>query len=439
MRAVVITHDVADFDAIASAVAVRKLYPHAQLVRRKVEAPSVRRFLALHRNRFDFVAADTIAWDEVTTCICVDVRDRRRLLPEFERLLARIDAGDVELVLYDHHPSSPHDVAYSQGVVRPAGAAVTLVLEALQAQGLTLSPEEATLCALGIHADTGSLLFPQTTLADVDALRLTLAQDAHLDVVRSYLAPSLTDDQRQLLIEVLSGAQERHVGGQAMQWVQLVRKRAVSGLSAVVAEALEVLGASSLFVAVEVAGQKTQIAARSREGGVDVGRALRPLGGGGHACAAAATVASSGARAEEALFFVLSGLEGAVPRVRDIMSHAVFVLDAHASLREAHRLLEQWGCIGAPVVRAGAVVGVLSVRDIDRARHRGDSLDVPVAGRMSAPAIVADPQTPLADALELIGTKGIGRVPVVDQGKLVGIVSRGDILGALYHRDVQPA
>ena len=54
-----------------------------------------------------------------------------------------------------------------------------------------------------------------------------------------------------------------------------------------------------------------------------------------------------------------------------------------------------------------------------------------VREHMSAPAIVVSPDTPVAKAMEILRSRRIGRLPVVDDGRLVGIVSEPDLLRAM--------
>jgi tRNA nucleotidyltransferase (CCA-adding enzyme) len=89
---------------------------------------------------------------------------------------------------------------------------------------------------------------------------------------------------------------------------------------------------------------------------------------------------------------------------------------------------------GAPVVRDGAMIGVISARDVERARRAGE-LARTVGSYMSHHVKSISPAEPLEDALALMSAADIGRLPVVDgAGRLVGIVSRSDIMRRLYQQ-----
>ena len=87
--------------------------------------------------------------------------------------------------------------------------------------------------------------------------------------------------------------------------------------------------------------------------------------------------------------------------------------------------------IGAlPVVEGGQIVGIMSERDVIYClrEHGAEALDWPVSRVMSAPAITADPTTPVLSALGLMTQRRIRHLPVVDGGRIIGIVSIGDLV-----------
>jgi CBS domain-containing protein len=142
-------------------------------------------------------------------------------------------------------------------------------------------------------------------------------------------------------------------------------------------------------------------------------------------------------------------------RVEDIMSTEVTVARPDMSLKEAARLLVEHGVSGLPVVSdAGEVVGVISETDLlphsaDPPRRRRAlarllerdgraALDSParvVADAMSAPAITVEAFWTIPGAAHVIRERGIKRLPVVRAGRLVGILSRADIVRAFARSD----
>jgi tRNA nucleotidyltransferase (CCA-adding enzyme) len=114
------------------------------------------------------------------------------------------------------------------------------------------------------------------------------------------------------------------------------------------------------------------------------------------------------------------------PLARSLMSFPVRTVRPETTIAAAHRFLLRYGHSGL-VVEAGQVVGMISRRDIEIALHHGFG-DAPVAGHMATDLKTIAPDTPLSEIEALLVTYDIGRLPVMEQGRLVGIVTRTDVL-----------
>lgn len=122
--------------------------------------------------------------------------------------------------------------------------------------------------------------------------------------------------------------------------------------------------------------------------------------------------------------------------VRDFMTTKVVTITEDETLRTADLRFRQGRFRHLPVVRDGTVVGVVSDRDI-RALRDLDVPDLPavmerrrVRDVMRSPAIVASPGDPLEQAARLMYERKIGCLPVVEDGRLVGIVTTSDVFRA---------
>jgi CBS domain-containing protein len=139
----------------------------------------------------------------------------------------------------------------------------------------------------------------------------------------------------------------------------------------------------------------------------------------------------------------------------DVMVTNVITVTPETSVQEAAQALLDNRISGAPVVDGkGAVVGILSEGDLIRRaesgtrRHRSSWLEFltgkevlaaefvkehsrKVADVMTSDVITASPTTSLLEIADTLEKNGIKRVPIVDHGKLVGIVSRANLLQAL--------
>jgi CBS domain-containing protein len=144
-------------------------------------------------------------------------------------------------------------------------------------------------------------------------------------------------------------------------------------------------------------------------------------------------------------------------RVCDLMTSEVVTVTPTTSLREAAAVLVEKGISGVPVVNTEQnVVGVLSEADIvvkaggEVARNRllgwilepdlglEDKIKAETVGdAMTAPPVTISPKRPVHEAARLMVTEAVNRLPVVEKGKLVGIVTRADIVRAFTRSDTE--
>ncbi|MEU9126910.1 CBS domain-containing protein [Kitasatospora sp. NPDC048540] len=118
--------------------------------------------------------------------------------------------------------------------------------------------------------------------------------------------------------------------------------------------------------------------------------------------------------------------------VGEVMTHAVVAVGRGATFREILDALRQWKVSAVPVLAGdGRVVGVVSEADLlttqDREPERAEAFTANQV--MSEPAVTVHAQSPTAEAARAMARGHLKRLPVVDEeGFLVGIVSRGDLL-----------
>jgi tRNA nucleotidyltransferase (CCA-adding enzyme) len=430
---IIVTHDVLDFDAFASAVAALKLYPGARVVLGTKLGSDVREFLALHKDRYPTLSARDLVAGPVRRAVIVDVRRASRLahVPELrDRILAR--DPELEVHVWDHHGAAADDVPAQVECIEPVGSATTLLVEAIQQRGAPVDPMEATLVALGIYVDTGSLRYAATTARDAAALAWLLARGARLAVINRYANPPFSDAQLRALTAVLGALRVERIGGARVAVAIVPPGYATAGLDQVTSEALALEDVHALFACFPVRDGRLQVVARSRAAWIDVGQALRSVGGGGHATAAAATMRSADVPA--AVESLLAALRAHPPQptlVRDVMSSPVHSVAPVELISALHTSLCDWQHTGAPVVTAGKLVGIVSRRDVEAALAKGRGEDR-VARHMSNPVHTTVEDALLEDALTRMATSDVGRLPVLREGRLVGIVTRRDVLAVLY-------
>ena len=114
---------------------------------------------------------------------------------------------------------------------------------------------------------------------------------------------------------------------------------------------------------------------------------------------------------------------------RDIMTRKVCTIHQEASAKEAAQLLDQMRISGLPVVdEDGKIIGIITEADII---SKVDREGLRVADIMSHEVIFVSEETSVSEIAMLLTERKIKRVPIVNDGKLVGIVSRADIVHAV--------
>ncbi|BAC08071.1 CBS domain-containing protein [Thermosynechococcus vestitus] len=427
---VVLCHQIADFDTLGAAVGLTRLYPGTKIVLTGGTHPKVGEFLAYHRDEYPLLEARAVDPSQLRQIWVVDTQWRRQL----GQAAAWLDQPQVQIGLYDHHLEMRGDIVSQQQWLAPVGATSTLICEQLQAAEISLRPTEATVLALGIHADTGSLTFEQTTVRDVQALAWLLSQGANQRAIATYCEEGLSENLQPLLRQAWANLQQVVHQGYRLGWVLLRTAEYLPGLSRLITQLADLSECDAILLGHAYRQHHLAIIARSHIPNVNVAHLLAPLGGGGHAQAAAVTVSTE---APEALLQeLLTRLREQIPHpptAAELMSSPVRTVRPETPIADAHRVLLRYGHSGLSVVSAeGELLGIISRRDLDVALHHGFA-HAPVKGYMKAPVRTISPTTPLPEIQALMVQYDIGRLPVVnDQGDLVGIVTRTDVLRHLY-------
>ncbi|MGA8220423.1 MAG: CBS domain-containing protein [Candidatus Acidiferrales bacterium] len=120
-------------------------------------------------------------------------------------------------------------------------------------------------------------------------------------------------------------------------------------------------------------------------------------------------------------------------KAKDVMQQPVIAATPRASLRDIASQILQYGFSGMPVAEPdGKVLGVVTEADIVFSLIDGHRLEtVAAANFMTSPAVTVDIEASLEEVMRTLQEHRIVRVPVTEQGKLVGIISRRDVIRAV--------
>ncbi|MDP4159680.1 MAG: CBS domain-containing protein [Bacillota bacterium] len=423
---IILAHRQIDFDALASMVAAQKLYPNSVLVMEGKPNVYVQNFLALSKDQLRFRKVQDIKIEDISRVILVDTHSLKRAGALGEKV-ARIP--EIEIEIYDHHPYNGK--LEPEMVIEPVGACATLLVERLAGFGLPLSSFEATLMAIGIYDDTGSLLFDNTTVRDVRAVAYLLEQGANLGVIAEYLRRPLAEEQKELLQQLLDQGQTELFDGLPVYLTYAETQDYVGGLALLAHRVGELESADTWFLLVKMEN-RVYLVGRSRGRGLPVNGLVQLFGGAGHPRAASATIKD--AELQEILKQLRSAIQSRAKRphlVRDMMSYPVKTVTPETKLSEVEQMLLRYGHTGVPVTEDKSLVGIISRRDVDKAIKHGLQ-HAPVKAFMTSKVTTVDVEATLDEVQRLMVLNDIGRLPVVEDGDLVGIVSRSDVLRLVH-------
>jgi tRNA nucleotidyltransferase (CCA-adding enzyme) len=423
---VIAAHTNTDFDAFASMLACRRLYPGAIVALSGSLNRNVREFYRLHADELELVDASRLELDTITRLIVVDATDPARL-GELEDVARR---PGVDLVGFDHHPDS----GVAAGVVQAGDGALTTTLVGILAEReIAVTPLEATVFALGIHEDTGSLTYASTTARDVEALIWCLRHGARQEAVSEYLHAPLREEERALLDALLAACETRRVGGVDVLLAAVSWPEYVDGVSNLAHKLVDLTDARALVCLAEM-DRRVICVVRSRSGSFDASAVARELGGGGHRQAASATFRGTLAEARRR---ALAAVEDAVrPAITaaEVMSGPPRFVAPDDTVARAMAICQRHRQSGIQVGDPSSLAGIVTREDLDKAIAHGLA-HAPVKAVMTSRAVTCTPDTPLAELQRLLMASESGRVPVVDQA-VVGVVTRSDVLRALGETEI---
>lgn len=431
---IVTTHKNTDFDALASTICATVLYPGAFAVLPRSLNPNVKAFLSIHKNLFNMLSPNEIDFGKVDRVVVVDVDKWSRL----DGMDSLKNGSGREIIVWDHHMDSGNgeDRIAGDRVFRESmGATITLMLRKIREKQKKLTPMQATLFLTGIYEDTGNLMFPSTKPEDAHAAAWLLEHKADLNIVGTFLRPAYGEKQKNALYEMLKTSEARMINGYNVSINTLPIRGHVPNLSVVLNMYREILGVDAAFGIFRGKGQCIVIG-RSDIDELDVGAIMRTIGGGGHPGAGSAMIKSVDPETiEKKIVEHIEGNQASV-QIADIMSFPVSTVTSDMKMEQAAIMLRDKGCTGFPVLENGKIVGVISRRDFKKIRKEKTGMKAPVKAFMTRNVKVIEPgKSPLHAARQMV-KHDIGRLPVVENGDVIGIITRSDAMTYFY--DLMP-
>ena len=338
----------------------------------------------------------------------------------------------TEVSVIDHHPLKEDVPEDWETNIQETGATTTILVEAVQERGIRLTPIQATLLLLGIYEDTGSLTYTRTTQADIYAAGYLLEYGASLSIVADYINHPLSLEQQKIYEELRANAESRIIHGHVVILARADARETDEELSTLAHKLRDLLDPDAIFLLMNTRGG-VQVIARSTDDHIDVSSVLSIFeSGGGHPRAAAALI--KGGDMEK----IYQRLDQSLPdhvepavTAKQIMSRDPQTLSPDTPVQEAADLMVKYGYEGYPVVEDGQIIGLLTRRAVDRALAHELNLDA--SQLMEAGNVRVFPSDSLEHIQNVMTDTGWGQIPVVTQRSktIVGIVTRTDLLKIL--------
>jgi len=428
---IITTHKNSDFDALASVFSAAILYPDATPVLPRSLNHNVRAFLSIHKDLFPFASPKDIAPEAVSMLVVVDTNRWSRLdgMDAFKKM------PGLTIHLWDHH-LTPGDIKANWSCCESVGSAVTLLVRRLEKEKKPLSTIQASLFLAGIYEDTGNLTFPSTTAQDAKSAAFLLDQKADLNMLNNFLRPVYGPKQKNILFEMLKNAKRQKLKGYSVSMIKQKVEGHTPGLAVVVDMYQDIVNVDAAFgIFTEAKKNRTIVIGRSGASGIHIGSIMRSMGGGGHPNAGSAMLKSVDPNAvEKWVAELIMGNQQSSVQIGDLMSFPVFTVSPEAPMKEVAFLLREKGCTGFPVADGEKVVGIISRRDFKKVKSK--QMDSPVKAFMCTKVTQIDPGSSVVQAARLMIRDDIGRLPVVKDEKLIGIITRTDTMR--YYYDLLP-
>ena len=424
---VILTHEQADFDAIASMLGAYLLQKEAYVVLPTAMNRNVRSFLHLHGADLPFITANDLPNESIESVTLVDTQSMVTL---------KGMRNNTKVFVIDHHQKKADFPPHWQFESVDTIACTTRFVENLQDNNGHLSLIQATLLLLGIYEDSGSLSYAHTTPRDVSAVAYLLENGASLKIATNFLNPPLSSQQHQVFDDLLANLESFTLQNckALVSWADAPELE--DEVSSIAHKLGDLLDPDALFIFVRTR-EGIRLVARSITDQVNVSDIAKRYNGGGHPRAASALIKNNKQNPRQ-LGDLLKVFKQELPdfiapavTVSQIMSKKPLTIGPETTAQQAYQLMQRFGYEGYPVVQDGQVIGLLTRRAVDRAlAHK---LDLTAASLMEAGCVSVSPDDSLETLQRIMADSGWGQVPVVDpqSDQIIAITTRTDLLKML--------
>jgi len=431
MATLITTHKNPDFDGFASAMAAKFLYSDSYVVIEGIPQQNLLEFINIYKpfyieskNLESYLNENNI--NSVEKIVITDTANISRIPPEIK---IYIENG-TETDIYDHHPALREDNnIYGNNFSRECGSATTLVLEKLLCETNDLPDVYETLFLIAIHEDTGNFLYPTTTPLDHMIAGELIKMGARIEEINEFVSLDMTEEQKNLFNDLYTNILDITVGGIKVNICFHQINKFIGGLNVITHKLLDTLSPDVLFSIVKME-KNIYIVGRSKTDEIDLNKVLESFNGGGHKKAGAAKVKNGDMQqVTDKIIKKLKSVYTPSLKAEHIMSSPVRTVPENEKIEKVYQIMEQTGHSGIPIITKNKLSGMVTKKDVEKAiKHNLGH--APIKSIMSSKLKVVEFDSSISAIRRIMAEEDIGRVPVMKNNILVGIITRSDILRA---------
>ena len=252
-----------------------------------------------------------------------------------------------------------------------------------------------------------------------------------LDVVSAYLDSSLDAKHIDIFSRMLSSSKTFYLGSRKIGICVESDCKGLNMLSSVVNRFKEIKGLDAALGIFPIGSNKTVVIGRGKANGVDLGVLMRKLGGGGHPGAGSATVKGTVDEVYDQISDLIINTEIYETRVETAMTRIEHLLSSKNSLRNAQKLLKKSGRHALLVADDSRLLGLIGENQLAKIRNESQ-WNKPVTSMLVRDISYVGPDESLRSALNLMSRSETGFLPVVENSRLVGEITRASIILQMY-------
>lgn len=423
---IIVGHTNMDLDCIASMVLAKYLYPDHSLVKSHLVHPVAKNLMNMYGDRMGFIGTKDLKNTELSHLVVVDTRSPERI----QEYIRDKDLSNTVIDIWDHHPGDGNDIAGATVYEGEFGANTSQLALELIKRGIKVSAEDATIALTGIYADTGNFTHKSVRESDFDAASWLLSCGADMSLVKDFLSPLRDRHQLILFHEVLNAIEVKKIQGHLVHYCYICQEEDSNGMGAVIEQVFELLRAEIMMGFFHFRkSRKTLVIGRNSKSRIHLGELLSPMGGGGHPQAASVTIKSEdGATVLEKILLYMEDALAPAILARDVMNTEFETIQPERTVMDASLVMESTMQTGLPVIDSdGMALAIITLKDIMKAR-KAAQMHVELRHFMSRKLVSLGSEANIREIDDAMFEHEIGHIPIIDDGRILGIINRGDLL-----------